>query len=118
MKSIRATNRSHLDRIRLKLGTRTLEIIAKPSVPGSGFISFVELYLDRRYEGYIGIPRQGGPEVIIYGRGSAPEPINSEPETHADKSQILQEHENEYRSCISPPLQRHILGKIKKILTG
>ena len=87
-------------------------------MPGSGFISFVELYLDRRYEGYIGIPRQGGPEVIIYGRGSAPEPINSEPETHADKSQILQEHENEYRSCISPPLQRHILGKIKKILTG
>lgn len=118
MISIRATNRPHLDRMRLKLGTRTLEIIATPSVPGSGFISFIELYLDRRYEGYIGIPRQGGPEVIIYGRGPAPEPVNSEPESHADKSQTLSEHESEYRSCISPPPRRYILGQIKKILTG
>ena len=118
MISIRAKNRPQQDRVRLKLGTRILEIIATPSVPGSGFISFVELYLDRRYEGYIGIPRQGGPEVIIYGRGSSPEPINSEPETHVDKSQALREHESEYRSCTSPPPRRYALGQIKKILTG
>jgi len=45
-----------------------------PSFPGSGFVGFAELYLDGRYEGYLGIPKKGGPDVVVYGRSQVPEP--------------------------------------------
>lgn len=63
-----------VDRIRLRLGPRRLEVRRAPSFPGSGFVGFAELYLDGRYEGYLGIPKKGGPNVVIYGRSQVPEP--------------------------------------------
>lgn len=60
------------DRARLRLGPRTLEVRRAPSFSGSGFVGFAELYLDGRYEGYLGIPKKGGPDVMIYGRSQIP----------------------------------------------
>ncbi len=60
------------DCVRLKVGSRRLEVRRAPSFPGSGFVGFAELYLDGRYEGYLAIPKEGGPNVVIYGRSQLP----------------------------------------------
>jgi hypothetical protein len=59
------------------LGKRVLEFRKAPSAAGSGYLGYIELYLDGEYEGYVAIPRLGGPQVMIYGRSQVPEALNS-----------------------------------------
>jgi hypothetical protein len=59
------------------LEKRVLEFRKAPSAAGSGYLGYVELYLDGEYEGYVAIPRLGGPQVMIYGRSQMPEARDS-----------------------------------------
>jgi hypothetical protein len=59
--------------LNIGLGNRNLELRRAPACQGSGYLGFFELYLDRKYEGYIGIPERGGTHVMIYGRSQVPE---------------------------------------------
>jgi hypothetical protein len=62
----------------IELGKRVLEFRKSPSAAGSGYLGYVELYLDGEYEGYVGIPKLGGPQVMIYGRSQVPEVRDSD----------------------------------------
>ena len=93
--------------VNLNLGNRTLELRKAPACRGSGYIGFYELYLDRKYEGYIGIPERGGTHVMIYGRSQAPEsqvPYEDDGESQEEKSR------NSLSSWISRILNRKTGG--------
>jgi len=55
-----------------------LELRRVPACHGSGYIVFFELYLDRKYEGYIGFPERVGAHVMMYGRPHLPESHTSD----------------------------------------
>jgi len=60
------------DPLSIELENRVLKLRKAPACPVSGYICYLELYLDDRYEGYIGIPKKGSPNVMIYGRSPTP----------------------------------------------